>query len=223
MDRRQALKNIGFGAGIIVVGPTTLGLLQSCKNEPNYNWQPQFLSAAHGLILEKILDVIIPTGDTPGAIDVNVAQFIDKYMFQVAAPKEQREFKEAAGAFSVAFKNELQQEAEAGETGDFERIVEKFLRATPTQKEEFARRNGETQDPMDKDPTNDSEEIIPLSPEEADAKAFAYLRNVRGMGIWGWKTSKEIGENVLWYDPVPGEYIPCAPVKELGNGKAMSL
>jgi hypothetical protein len=76
---------------------------------------------------------------------------------------------------------------------------------------------------MDKDPTNDSEKTIPLSPEEGDAKAFAYLRNVRGMGIWGWKTSKEIGENVLWYDPVPGEYIPCAPVKELGNGKAMSL
>ena len=145
MDRRQALKNIGFGAGIIVVGPTTLGLLQSCKNEPNYNWQPQFLSAAHGLILEKILDVIIPTDDTPGATDVNVAQFIDKYMFQVAAPKEQREFKEAAGAFSVAFKNELHQEAEAGETSDLERIVEKFLCATPTQKEEFAKRNGETQ------------------------------------------------------------------------------
>ena len=52
MNRRQALKNIGFGAGIIVVGPTTLRLLQSCKNESKYNWQPQFLSAGQGLILE---------------------------------------------------------------------------------------------------------------------------------------------------------------------------
>lgn len=223
MDRRQALKNIGFGAGIIVVGPTTLGLLQSCKNEPNYEWQPQFLSAAQGLTLKRILDVIIPASDTPGANDLNVAQFIDKYMLEVAAPNEQREFKESAEAFSEAFKNELKKDVEAGETADFEGVIEKFLRATPAQKEEFARRIGETQDPMDKNPTNDIGKTISLSPEEADAKAFAYLRNVRDMGIWGWKTSEEIGENVLWYDPVPGKFIPCAPITELGNGKAMSL
>lgn len=223
MQRRQALKNIGFGAGIILVGPSALSLLQSCRNEPDYEWQPLFLSAANGYTLKKILDVIIPTSETPGANDVNVAQFIDAYMKKVASPEEKSEFNKSANAFSHAFKYEMDKEAEVGEPGDFESIVEKFLRATPAKREEFVRRSGETQDPMDKDPTADVYEEKSLSREDADAGAFAYLRNVRDMGIWAWKTSEKIGEDVLWYDPVPGEYIPCAPADELGNGKAMSL
>ena len=221
MNRRQALRNIGFGAGIIVIGPTTLSLLQSCKNDPEYDWQPVFLTAGHGLVLKNILDVILPTTDTPGANDVNVAQFIDAYMKEVPSPKDQKQFKRAAEAFSQAFKNELEKEAENGGPEDFENIVAKFLKATPAQKENFVKRSGETQDPMDKTPDSEDKELF--SPEEADALAFTYLKNVRDMGIWAWKTSEEIGENVLWYDPVPGEYIPCAPVNELGNGKAMSL
>ena len=56
-----------------------------------------------------------------------------------------------------------------------------------------------------------------------DSGALAYLETVRDLEIWAWKTSEQIGENVLWYDPIPGEYIPCGPVEELGGGKAMSL
>ena len=35
--------------------------------------------------------------------------------------------------------------------------------------------------------------------------------------------SEEIGENVLWYDPVPGQQKGCVPLSEAGNGKVMSL
>lgn len=219
MNRRQALKNLGYGAGFLMVGPTTLSILQSCKNEPEYEWQPVFLSAGHGLVLTKILDIIIPTTETPGANDVNVAQFIDAYMNEVPSPEDRQKFKRNAEAFSQAFKNELEKNAEEGEPEDFSIIIKKFLEATPAQKEEFARRTTETQDPIDKTP---DEEYL-FSPGDADALAFAYLKDVRDMGIWAWKTSEEIGENVLWYDPIPGEYIPCAPLTDLGNGKAMSL
>ena len=221
MDRRQALKNLGYGAGFLVVGPAAFSILQSCKNEPEYDWQPSFLTAANGVILKKILDVIIPTTDTPGANDVNVAGFIDSYMDKVPSPEDKKAFKRSADAFSQAFKNETEKDAEKGAAEDFENIVAKFLKATPARKEEYARRIGETQDPMDKNPNNDEQEVFSI--EDADALAFSYLKNIRNMGIWAWKTSEEIGENVLWYDPVPGEYVPCAPLEEIGNGKAMSL
>lgn len=219
MDRRQALKNLGYGAGFLVLGPSTFSILQSCKNGPEYKWQPLFLTAGHGLVLTKILDVIIPTTDTPGANDVNVAQFIDAYMAKVPSPEDRENFRRSAEAFSQAFKNEMKKDAEEGEPHDFDKIVKKFLKATPVQKEEFAKRSGETQDPMDKSIEKDNM----FSPEDADALAFTYLKDVRNMGIWAWKTSEKIGEGVFWYDPVPGKYIPCAPLNELGNGKAMSL
>lgn len=95
MKRRQALKNIGLGAGIFIVGPSTLGLLQSCKNEPEYEWQPTFLSASNGFALQRVLDVILPATDTPGASDLNIAQFIDSYMDQVADVVSSTRFSES--------------------------------------------------------------------------------------------------------------------------------
>ncbi|APS40078.1 gluconate 2-dehydrogenase subunit 3 family protein [Salegentibacter sp. T436] len=214
MNRRQALRNIGLGAGAIIVGPTTLNLLQSCKNDPSYNWEPTFLSASNGFALKQILEVIIPKTDTPGAEDLNIAEFIDSYMEEVAHEDRQEKFKQSADAFSRAFKNEFDKGEGEGSAEEYEQIVAKYLKATPAERDEIAKRNTETQDPQDKD------QKITL---DADAGTLAYLEEVRSMGIWAYKTSEQIGEEVMWYDPIPGEYIPCGSVDELGGGKAMSL
>jgi len=214
MDRRQALKNLGFGAGIFIVGPTALTLLQSCKNEPKIGWEPTFLSISNGMALKQILNVIIPKTETPGANDLNLAEFIDSYMDQVASEERQLYFKRSADAFADAFKKDSGRELDKGKEKDFEKIISKYLSATPEEQEIFAKTETETQDPINK---------IPEMKMDPDAGSLSYLKNVRQMAIWAWKTSEEIGENVLWYDPIPGQYIACGPVEELGNGKAMSL
>ncbi|TDN83048.1 gluconate 2-dehydrogenase subunit 3-like protein [Salegentibacter sp. 24] len=214
MNRRQALRNIGLGTGAIIVGPATLNLLQSCKSEPTYDWQPTFLSASNGFALKQILEVILPKTETPGADELNIAEFIDSYMEQVAHPERQEKFKQSADAFSRAFKKEFDKEEAEGSSEEYEQIIAKYLKATPSERGEIAKRTTETQDPQDRD------QRISL---DADAGSLAYLEEVRDMGIWAYKTSEEIGENVMWYDPIPGQYIPCGPVDELGGGKAMSL
>ena len=214
MKRRQALKNMGLGAGFFVLGPSALSLLQSCKSEPEYDWQPVFLSASHGFALKKILDVLLPKTDTPGASDLNIAQFIDSYMDEVLDIDKRDRFMKSADAFSRAFKNEYDKEQEEGNNEEFENIIKKFLKASPAEKEKYARRNTETQDAMQQNPELEL---------DSDAGAYAYLTSVREVAVWAWKNSEEIGENVMWYDPIPGQYIPCGPVDELGGGKAMSL
>ena len=214
MDRRKALKRIRLGAGFLVIGPTTFSLLQSCKNEPDFEWQPTFLSAGSGFALKEILDVILPKTDTPGASDLNIAQFIDSYMDQVAEEEQRNKFSKGADAFARAFKRDTEKEIGEGSKEEFDAIIAKYLRATPEEQERFVKRNTETQDPMDANPEEDL---------DADAGTFGYLQSVRDMGIWAWKNSQPIGEEVLWYDPIPGVWIPCGPVEELGNGRAMSL
>lgn len=214
MNRRQVLKNLGLGAGVFIVGPSALSLLQSCKNEPEYDWEPTFLSASHGFALKEILEVILPATDTPGASDLNIAQFIDSYMDQVAEPTQAKRFKRSADAFSNSFKKEYDKNQEEGKSEDFEKLIEKYLRATPADKQLYMKRNSETQD------ATDQKSEVKM---DDDAGAYAYLTNVREMAIWAWKNSEQVGENVLWYDPIPGQYIPCGPVEELGGGKAMSL
>ncbi len=209
MNRRQALRNIGLGAGVMVVGPSTLSLLQSCKSEPSYDWQPTYLTASNGFILKEVLDIILPKTDTAGASELNIAEFIDSYMAEVAPESQQNDFKTSADAFAGAFEKEFDKDPGNGTPEEFDKIIAKYLKATPEEKESFRpKRNTESQDPQDQSP----EEELEMN---HDSGALAYLESVRDMGIWAWKTSEQIGENVLWYDPIPGEYVPC--------GKAMSL
>lgn len=215
MNRRELLKNLGLGAGFLVVGPTTFSLLQSCKNDPEYDWQPAFLSASNGFALKRILDVILPSTDTPGAGDLNIARFIDSYMDEVANEDRQKAFRKGADHFAAAYENEIGNDMAEGTEEEFDRVIKKYLKATPAEREKFVRRNTETQDPLDEDPTEKM---------DYDSGTYSYLQNVREMGIWAWKNSEEVGENVMWYDPIPGVYIPCGTMDELGNnGKAMSL
>ena len=58
---------------------------------------------------------------------------------------------------------------------------------------------------------------------EGDLLCVHCAYNLRGLTIWGYKTSEYVGEEVLAYLPVPGEYIACADTQELTKGKAWSL
>tara|TARA_R110002020_G_scaffold473471_1_gene702785 strand:- start:2626 stop:3267 length:642 start_codon:yes stop_codon:yes gene_type:complete len=212
MNRRQALRNIGLGAGYVVAAPTLLSLLQSCKNDPSMEWEPVFMTAANGYALKQVLDVIIPTTDTPGASDVNIAQFIDSYMNEVAEDREQQEFQAGANAFAINFKNEFDKEIADGKPEEFDQMVAKYLGAEPDRREDLMDRLTAKQDPENPDIEIDT-----------DAGSFGYLNTVRDLAIWAWKNSEQVGENVLWYDPIPGAQKGCIPLAEAGNGKAMSL
>ncbi|MEH6406176.1 MAG: gluconate 2-dehydrogenase subunit 3 family protein [Leeuwenhoekiella sp.] len=210
MNRRQVIRNLGLGAGYMVAAPSLFNLLQSCKSDPTLEWEPVFLTATNGYVLKQVLDVIIPKTDTPGANDLNIAQFIDSYMNEVADPKEQQKFKAGANAFSLNFKSTFDKDAADGKAEDFEKITEKYLRAAPEDRKNFVERLTAKQDPQ--------------NPEiDIESGSYGYLTSVRELAIWAWKNSEAIGENVMWYDPIPGSQKGCVPFSEAGNGKAMSL
>lgn len=214
MKRRQVLKSLGLGAGILVVGPSAFSLLQSCKNGIQPGWEPVFLSTSNGLVLEKILNTILPSTDTPGAADLNLAQFVDSYMEEVATQDQQEIFKQGAEDFKAVFLKIYHKNISEGTLEEYEEILTRFFLATPEKAQRNVKRTTETQDPFDIDPAEKT---------DFDDGALSFLNTVRELGIWGWKNSKVIGEEVLWYDPVPGVYIPCDTIEKLGNGKAMSL
>jgi hypothetical protein len=214
MNRRQVLKNLGMGVGFLMVGPTTLNLLQSCKNKPSYNWEPLFLSATNGFALKQILEVILPKTDSPGSDDLNLAQFIDSYLDEVASEDYRENFKNNADAFAEAFKNEFNKVQGKGSNEEYSKIVTKYLKESLKEQEQFAKRITETEGKKDS---------VPEEEFGGDSGIYVYLRNIRDLGIWAWKTSEEIGEEVLWYDPVPGEFIGCIDINDYGNGKTMSL
>jgi hypothetical protein len=58
--------------------------------------------------------------------------------------------------------------------------------------------------------------------ESIPSEAYDFAGNLRNMTISAYRGSEYIGENVLAYLPVPGEYVACDDLQTLTGGKAWS-
>lgn len=227
MDRRQAIKNIGLGAGFLVATPTVLSLLKSCATEPDF--VPVFLSQGEGHALRHMVDLIIPADETvPGALDVGVHKFIDAY-WNEAMPSEQdmavvnvtgeysplkQHIKLFFGSLAEVFRGTFEKELEDGKKEEFDQILATYLKTDKMQQLDYSKTLAEFYEAYESDPAT--------TPGK-DAAVFGLLSSIRGLTIWAWKSNEQIGKNVLWYDPIPGQQLGCIPLEEAGNGKGMSL
>lgn len=215
MDRRKALKNMGMALGYTVATPTLLGIVQSCKGESATQWAPDFLTSDQGSVLTKLVDIILPATDTPSASELQVHLFIDKFANEVMDKEQQDFFKMAMGKFiDKASKDSGKEKGGDLSSEDLEPMLASTLKIS---KDQQAQNEEAIADYMKAIETGGGAKI------SDDVAAYAFASNLRGMTIWGYKTSEYVGEEVLAYDPLPGKYIGCGDVQELSGGKAWSL
>lgn len=215
MDRRIALKNIGLSLGYVVATPTLISLVQSCKNENVIAWTPEFFSKEEGAILSKLVDIILPKTATPSASELNVHLFIDTFAKEVMEEKQQQFFKMAMNKFTAkALADNGKESLEDLTSEHLEPVLASALKVT----KEDETNNFKLINSYHKAIENG--EVVEL--DDAVSR-FAFANNLRGLTIWGFKTSEYIGEEVLAYLPVPGEYVACGDLQELTGGKAWSI
>lgn len=215
MDRRIALKNMGLALGYTVAIPSLLSIVQSCKNETVLEWTPDFFTQEEGNVLTHLVDVIIPKTDTPSATDVQVNIFIDRFTNEVME-KDQQEF------FRMSMDNFIRKAlADSGKDNvadlapeDLEPVLAASLRNTKEDQVKMFESISEYQQAV-----SEGKEVT----LDENIARFAFANNLRGLTIWGYKTSEYVGEEVLVYLPVPGEYIACGDLNELTKGKAWSI
>lgn len=213
MDRRKALKNIGLGAGFLVATPSIISLLQSCSSEPEFN--PVFLSEGEGHALRKMVDLIIPSeGDAPGAAELGIHNFIDSFWNSVLSAEEQAHIKTAFRMLAGEFRTSFEEELIDGKSSEFDAVLAKYLTSDKEQQQLWKEDMNTFYTAFTEDNT--------VEPD-VEANIFSLLNSIRETTIWGWKTSREIGKNVLWYEPIPGKFQGCVPLSEAGNGNEMAL
>jgi hypothetical protein len=44
-----------------------------------------------------------------------------------------------------------------------------------------------------------------------------FFRQIRELTLLGYFTSETVGKKVLHYDPIPGRFDPCVPIRDVGN------
>ncbi len=215
MNRRNAIRNIGIGAGITISAGALATLFSSCQSEmavEKDNWKPQFLAETDASLLDELSDIILPATDTPGAKEAKVVRYMDMMIKNIYKAEDQ----EAFNLGLTGFKNLLQKEQEVEPT----KAKRKHLAAM-----------------LDKHMVNLSEEQLAeamklLNSDAPDPKAEGaaehpyyitqFLASLRNLTIAGYFGSELIATNHLNYLPVPGPYQGCIPLEEV-DGKAWAL
>ena len=192
MKRREALKHLGLTAGIVVATPSLIGLLQSCTSDSE-TWIPVFLSEEQGLIVKNIVDIILPKTDTPSASEVNVPEFLDKYLNEVLDIKDQEKIKAAFNALVTQIKTDYNDNLKKVSEENYKNLLDNHML-------------------LDQPPT----------PKGDPMTISDLLNTIKWMTINAYRISETVGETILAYDPVPGAYY-CGDLQELTGGKAWSL
>ena len=199
MKRREALKNLGLATGFFVATPTVMSILQSCTAEPD-TWTPTILTTEQGIALTRLVNIILPnTDDLPSVNDLNVPQFIDRYVAEIYDDEDQNHFKTAFDKTIALVKSDPETDINSISDKDYMTLLDNHMLL---------------KDEMDQEREADTE-FKGLTVSE-------FLNTIKSMTIKGYKTTQEIGENVLVYDPVPAQYY-CGDLQELTGGKDYSL
>jgi hypothetical protein len=93
MNRRDSLKGLGLLVGGNLLTPGAVAdFLQTAASikAGDSLWQPRLLSARQAALLQELVEVIIPTTDTPGAKAALTHVFVDLYV-KDCYPKAQQE------------------------------------------------------------------------------------------------------------------------------------
>lgn len=189
MDRREALKRTALLTGYALSASTVAAVLNGCQSEVKGEpeWEPTFLSKEQGATVAEMAECILPKTDTPGAKDAGVHEFIDIMLAKYSKEEDQMFF-----------------------TRGLEEIAAKVQEA---HQKAFVDLNAAEQTALLQSIYESDKAIL-----ESGEKGFkSFFINFRQSVIAAYFSSEKIGEEVLSYLPVPGEYIGCMPIEEVGN------
>ena len=193
MKRREALRKTAFLSGSAALTPALLNLLQACQTQERLSWEPKFLDTQQAQLISSLVDTILPKTETPGGLEMKVDIFIDLVFAELYQEQAQ---------------TKVVQELAAMDQNCQEQFGATFTNISPEQRSEFLT------------------ELEAASPKfngqvwgtaVGEQQPVGVYRNLKSLMLWGYFSSEEIGENVLSYDPIPGDYLGCIPLSDVGN------
>ena len=200
MDRRRVLKKIGYGSAAMVVSQQIINMLHSCKSNVN-KYLPIFFANNQFQFVSKIMDLIIPKTDIPGAIELKLPEFIDNYIVIVMNQSDREILLSGTKHFIKIILNETKKNNSMEiNSSDINEQLKKYLLASDEQTESWEG-----------------------GPKGQELEVYNYLIQIRSLTLNAFRLNEYIGEKVLAYDPIPGERKVCLDLKKTTGGKRWSL
>ena len=200
MDRRKVLEKIGYGSAAIVVSPQIINMLHSCKSNAK-RYSPRFFTSNQFQFVSKIMEVIIPKTDIPGAIELKLPEFLDNYIAVVMNQNDKEIILRRTNNFIKLILNEAKKNSSMEiNSNDLNTKLKKYLLASDKQIESWEE-----------------------APKSQELEVYNYLIQIRSLTLNAFRLNEYIGEKVLAYDPIPGERKVCLDLKKITGGKRWSL
>ena len=196
MERREALKNLGFGSAAIFSCSMLFGALQSCSPQPTVDWVPVAMTAEQAAQLEKICEGICPKTTTPGATEAGVANHIDQALSTLRTDREVGYFKDGMEIFVKNFDANQEVKFNKATTEQVTAAINEYFKKYDENPEILQNlRNGM------RDEGEKSGEFLETY----------FVTQVVDSTFRSYFTSELVGETVLPYDPIPVKYEGCLP------------
>ena len=198
MKRRDLLKKVGIGVGVLAVSPFTISLLQSCNNDPS--WNPNFFKKGDIEFLNELSDLIIPSSvEIPGAKELKLLRFVDIYISRGLSKGEQKTIYNTLDKFQLEYLK----------SSSLSNIDSKTLNSLL---DYFFIKNKSKHDIWMNDFMNTKE-----------SQSYIFLYSFRELLVSAFKTNEYIGKNILVYRPIPGEQRGCVDLIETTNGRVWTI
>ena len=184
----------------MVVSPQIINMLHSCKSNVN-KYFPIFFANNQFQFVSKIMDLVIPKTDIPGAIELKLPEFLDNYIFVVMNQNDKETILRSTNNFIKLILNETKKnDSMEINSNDLNTQLKKYLLASDKQIESWEE-----------------------APKSQELEVYNYLIQIRSLTLNAFRLNEYIGEKVLAYDPIPGERKVCLDLKKTTGGKRWSL
>ena len=97
ISRREAIKRTGLWVGGVLITPAIASLFQGCT--PSGASGTVFFSSRQMSVIKRMCDLMIPSTNTPGALDAAVPAFIDRMVGEVYSPDQRSRFADGLDTF----------------------------------------------------------------------------------------------------------------------------
>ena len=205
---------MGLSVGAMVASPSILSLLQSCQaaEEP---WIPDFYTQDEGLFVKKVMEVLLPsTGNLPGAVELNLHVFIDKYQKEVLLVDEKGPHRKSLElAMKDMFSKSGLESLSDADDADYEALLKAHLSGSYAEQESMTDEIDDHLDSNNDDPTGLPENV----------RIYHFLNDLRNLSIWAYQVNEQVGKNIMAYKPIPAEQQGCVDLDQATGGMAWSL
>lgn len=192
IPRREAIRRITTLMGGALSAPTLAGLLAGCEAPaPGIDYALRTLTPEQHRLLDALVEILIPTTDTPGASAARVPDYIDMMLTDFFGPERRTEFVAGLARVDDLSRSLTGSDLLAAAPADRPLVVEAL------DAEAFPEAYGE-------------------APADPASEGTPFMRTLKELTVSGYYTS-EIGATVELHQAPYTEYRGDVPLDEVGR------